>query len=687
MFQLRHLSIWGGRVVLEDRTRPGSVPMVWSELSATTETTATSPSAYNFELKADHKDVAAMTAVGSFDLDLLHLTLGESNLAIRSDPTQPASGVPAQVQSLLREYQVNGKVGIRGTGDLPLGGMNAATFDVTVDVTDASARFPKTGTPLQGVAVRVHGLKQAPGDPITVRVERLEASSGASRLRLAPESQPSLVIDRDENRWALADVAGAFEFADPEERRDAPPFGLAGMLAFAASGSGAIIPPAGRTMLQAADYQATLVPSRVRVHPPKFPLPLENVGGDGGARVELRPGAVSVKNLAARYGGDDVLVRAARIPIPEDPRDLKRSFAVEEIDGRIHFRHPSAEYPGKFNKVIANLRPQGPFEVGGGSFVRVTRVPPAEDGTTPEKPRRADWFFGISTDAGSLTLTKKLLTFANLRGDATVSNLLVDVPRAEFSLLGGAGSFSGKIVPKKPFPVEGGRLALREVDLGELGVLLQPEKPSDKLAGRGFLNATFAGAFTADPTVPPAQSLHGQGEFEAIEGQFWTLPVLGDIHARTKKAGGNGNGNGGATLGELAGTFRIANRSVLIENAALTSPALGLVGSGTVGFDKSLDLRVVAAPLGDWRDHVKRTRIPIVSDVAGEVAGGVQRLLSTATRTLLYQFRVIGTADHPKVETIPAPVLTDPAAFLFGRMLDEHRKQRLLESVKNTPPM
>jgi hypothetical protein len=43
---------------------------------------------------------------------------------------------------------------------------------------------------------------------------------------------------------------------------------------------------------------------------------------------------------------------------------------------------------------------------------------------------------------------------------------------------------------------------------------------------------------------------------------------------------------------------------------------------------------------------------------------------------------VRGTLKQPKVETVPAPVLTDPAALLFGKMLDEGRKQPLIESLR-----
>ena len=160
-----------------------------------------------------------------------------------------------------------------------------------------------------------------------------------------------------------------------------------------------------------------------------------------------------------------------------------------------------------------------------------------------------------------------------------------------------------------------------------------------------------------------------------LRGDFWTIPVLGEIAAR---AGGGKE----MTVGEAAGMFEVAGARVLLRNAAVSSPALGVQGSGTIGFDKTLDLTLVAAPLGDWRDKLKATRVPIVSDVAGELAGALQRIVNTATTSLLYEFRVTGTASHPSVATVPVPALSDAAAALFGGMLREQREGKLLESVK-----
>ena len=109
-------------------------------------------------------------------------------------------------------------------------------------------------------------------------------------------------------------------------------------------------------------------------------------------------------------------------------------------------------------------------------------------------------------------------------------------------------------------------------------------------------------------------------------------------------------------------------------------------GSGAIGLDKQLDLNIVAAPLGDWRDKLKQTHVPIVSDVAGEVAGALQKVVNGATSHLLYEFRITGTTGQPSVATVPVPALTDSAATLFGGMLREGKEEgRLLESLRGKP--
>ena len=45
-------------------------------------------------------------------------------------------------------------------------------------------------------------------------------------------------------------------------------------------------------------------------------------------------------------------------------------------------------------------------------------------------------------------------------------------------------------------------------------------------------------------------------------------------------------------------------------------------------------------------------------------------------------FHVSGTTAHPRIETVPAPILSDAGAALFGRMINPPKNQRLLDAVR-----
>jgi hypothetical protein len=132
---------------------------------------------------------------------------------------------------------------------------------------------------------------------------------------------------------------------------------------------------------------------------------------------------------------------------------------------------------------------------------------------------------------------------------------------------------------------------------------------------------------------------------------------------------------------DAAAVFHIANRVITLDQAAVNSPALGIQGTGTITFDKQLDLQVVATAIGDLKAAIKRSAPNVVGDVAGDIVGAVQGALRSATGTLLYQYRITGPAMHPQKQFIAAPVLSDAGALLFGRMA-EQKKGQLLANVR-----
>jgi hypothetical protein len=196
--------------------------------------------------------------------------------------------------------------------------------------------------------------------------------------------------------------------------------------------------------------------------------------------------------------------------------------------------------------------------------------------------------------------------------------------------------------------------------------------------GLAYANATIQSAPIDSATQPAAtalQRLTADGEFEILQADFYPIPVLEDVVPTVRRGDAK-------TVGDAAGVFSIANETITLKNVAVNSPAIGLQGSGTIGFDKSLNLQAVATPLGDWGEKLKQSNIPIISDVAGDIIGGVQKLVNGFQGALLYRIEVAGTTDHPVVNTVPAPAITDSVALLFGKMIQPDGKpHRLLQAV------
>jgi AsmA-like C-terminal region len=208
-----------------------------------------------------------------------------------------------------------------------------------------------------------------------------------------------------------------------------------------------------------------------------------------------------------------------------------------------------------------------------------------------------------------------------------------------------------------------GRITLRDIDLRKL--LTQ-----SRLSGRGFLVAEVQG------NTDSLSSLKASGEVEIVDGDFFELPIFSALFEQMKA-------KQVITAAEAGALFDIDSGVIHLRRAAVSAPVLGLQGGGEIGFDGNVKLEAVATPLADWRANVKKAKIPIVSDVAGEVAGGIQRMVNAVGGTLLYQFRIDGSVKEPQVSTVLVPVLSAQDAEVLGWMLRERTpNDRLVDFLK-----
>jgi hypothetical protein len=370
--------------------------------------------------------------------------------------------------------------------------------------------------------------------------------------------------------------------------------------------------------------------------------------------IQYAAGAAIFKDIHARYGQDDIKLVFARI-LPDHPATLVNLL------GEINFHAPSPPYPPPLAKIVPRLNPTGVYRIIGN--------------TTLDKPlTKTD--LTVSADDATVAPTPKEIPFEHVHGELHIDEKRMELRNVAATLAGGEVTLKGTIDTPRPHAYSLEATA-QKVNLEQLApVLLASAKEQGRLRGDVYGKATIKGSGRVGEKSA-LELMTVDGELESHESDLWQGNVVSGVVQRVKVS------RDSLSTGEAAAIFSIKDRVIELKNAAINSPLLGLQGSGTVSFDKLLDLNVVAAPLGDWKMNLKKLKIPIVSDVTGEIAGAVQRLLTAATSALLYQFHVTGEMKKPTITPVPVPVLTETAAAIFGKMTKEQKDHSLIESIRD----
>lgn len=688
-FRLRKFDVRDAKIMFQDRRGGAERPsVVWDKLGAELNIEPASGSHYAFALAARNAPVVTGEVKGGFDIDAAVIDVERFAMGLKVERDRPQSQLPPGLQELLGRYHVEGGLTFSGKSHVEVRAPEASTYDAVLDLPRASARISGEDRASDWVSARLRftsaereaahqevtrpvalttmpavtsqpasrpsravAAKVAKQAPVVVRIERFEAGTGDTVLRV---EKGEAVIDPEAAQWRVKDLLCRLEFGD--DRSGLPSkveqalerLRISGRMQMTATAAGPLRPLQDKRVMDQVEYQVIAYPRDLAIVPPKWQLPFTKVSGTVRANRE----AITLENVEGDYQGDRYFLQGARIPMD----GIERVVRVNEIVGTIQPTGRVEDYPKPFEFIARELRPAGMWYVTG-SFARRKGLPPGE------KP---EYRFDIRTDEGAGSLSKYRIPLTGVRAEIVATPQLVEIRRIDAKSLGGTVVALGRVVPGKGAAMTyEGQGWVRNVDVKALGTLVSKDgKEPKRLSGRGNVNVRISGTgkdlerrFTAADTVKAS------GQFEVLDGDFYELSMVKQIsdNARVKYEA--------TTVGQAAGTFEIANRVVTFPQMAISAPVLGLTGSGRVAFDGGLDLEVVAAPLADWREQVKRTKIPVVSDVAGEVLGGLQKMLNTATKTLLYEFHVTGRVGEPKVAAVPTPVLTEGVARLFGAMV------------------
>lgn len=614
---------------------------------------------------------------GTFDASSMRLQVARIALMAQARSVIEQLPLADQMVHKLIGMGIDGKLSVEGIASVPLHNLRLAQYQLTIGASDAVIAVPRWNASFDHGAGRLllrsttAATAATSAYPIELTIDHLQLASGRAILRI---DGGTLEVFPDSKTWKLAKLVGQLEmgarlpFSPPNSGWFFDKGEFSGPVQFTMAADGPLRIPDGQSRFEAVHHELLAYPQGVTIRPRSFPLPIERVTG---GPIACRGGILSLQNLSGNYGSDKLLLRSARLTIEDParkvrPEDLRSQVKFEEIAGTLIFRQPNAAYPSVVGKTVAQLRPTGSFVVGGGSWYALNR-PPSD---RPEAKLKPDFFISLSGDGGSFAVSKYRVPLTDIQGEATLTPLAVHIRTFDAKSTGGTVWAAGLITPGRPWLYDGHAQA-RDIDLRQLAQALPlGETVRQRLSGQGYADLKLSGG-SSDPRRSAADKFAADGELEILHGDFWSVPTVGDVASRLKKPEELGTG-------DAAGVVHIAHQIVRLENAAINSPLLGLQGSGTIGFDKSLDLTVVAAPLGDWRDRLQQAGAPVM----GDILGAIQKALNSAQSALLFQFKVQGTLTAPATAVVPAPVLTQPIALLFGQMLHQPAPDQLLQHVK-----
>ncbi len=659
ILQLRHFAIAGGQVVYEDRTLPQSPSMVWSGIDVRVDTSASGPADYQFKFAATNSDLAQFKASGTFNVDNPSASVEQFSLSATPDADQGAHSLPPQLADVLQKHRVRGILGIHGSAVADRQNPSRNELKAVLTLAGASAISPELDASLDELRLVITAeMNPKAGN---IKLTDFTARSGNSSLSMTDGL--TFTIDRDAKTWSLQNMDGtlALQTVGATSQPSSVPDILRvinprGALNFTGAFTGSTTRPFDWVNAQG---EVLVYPRKMSVQPEGFPLPISDITG---GPLRIAGGVLAAKDVLGHYGNNQMLFNSARLALaPLSHADMNWT----EIASTIVFAPPAVEFPPPLDEVAKFACPSGEFAVSGRFFANFSHHKPV-----------LDYDLLVSCDHASAQIANN--DVRQIKADAELLPDHFQIIQANAQALGGTVEGAGRVDTQQPYAFSGSVFAHR-ASVAQLAHLLKTKQTEEmKLEGLASAQASVSGS-GPDHGKTAEDLLKAEGKFEIYQGNLWDIPVIQKIEKVASIA------RQALTVGQAAAFFRVANRRVELQNAAVSAPVLGLQGSGIVDFDGNLDLHVIAAPLADWRKKLRKTGIPFVSSVVGDVAGTVQEALNGATGSLFYDMHVTGSASDPQVKTEPFPALTEGATRIIKNMLQQTPEAPPLNLLQNEP--
>jgi AsmA-like C-terminal region len=612
LLRLRHLLLDDGQVVYEDRRRGVKPPTSWNDLGFEINTSPIGPADYGFNVTGNNTSAADLQATGTFNVDDLTASLEHFSLTARAGE-QEMGQLPPELQEILGHYRVGGTLFLEGKAHADARNASGNSFSSTISLQNGTAFIPEARLRLNDLHFHITSAGDQQGASIIV--ENFAARSGNGILALHDGARCD--FDAVKSTWSLQNLAASLtRIPDSPDATDG--LNVTGSAQFTALLKGPVGPTAD---LRDAQGEVQLFLRRLSIRPPTFPLPVSQIDGPP---IQMTHGMLVLHDLQARYGRDQFLLSSARIWLGQIAH---ASIRWSDVNGELIFVPPNSEYPYPLDVVFKKIQPGGEYVFSShGSFDR-------------GKPAPLDYDALLSCDNGTLSVMDPRFNIFQIKFDSEVTPSKATLPNFSCRTLEGKVTIQDATFAMSSPNAFSTNLFVDRVSLSQAAALASPRKADEmNLQGMADVHTTLSGQVgTGIPDL--IASLAAEGQLEIYGSNLWDIPALKKIMESSSIA------KGALTIGQAAALFRVKDQVIELQEAAVTAPAAGVHGHGTIGFNGNLDIYAIVALLGNWRDRLQHSDFSFLADVAGDV----QKTLDQTTKNLLYQVHVSGPAGNPNV--------------------------------------
>lgn len=624
---LRHFALTGGQFILEDRTEAGAAPMEWRKIDLALDKSGKLPAEYAYRISGEGGANAGIDSSGSADLDALLLKVDTCNATLLAAGPTRESPLPAVVQTALRHVGAAGELVIHASGAVPLTHVVSSTYSGTIGIRNCALDIAEWQTHFDHVATNF--AVASLGDAIhpDLKITSLDARVGDTSLHL--EDAPA-GLDFARGTWfariphAQIDTGTSRQSMAPALHDMLDQWDVHGAVEFSVDASG----PLYSGDLTSFKSELHLKPGAYSFHPPTMKTPLDRIAD---ATLTLDRGNLHIHQLRAMCADDIIYLKDATIGLA----DLPAKFRVSDASGAVTFGARHGVYPPQLQEYVDRYNPNGPFFFSGNFSAQ------SADGAL--KP---SYEFEVHTPRGRFALLDRRIPVYNVRTQLHLKPGLITIDNFDADAVGGTLRGGGKIISQSE-PHYDLQLTAVNMDLRELAQrMATPGHPPAPVSGRARLNVQCNGVIPDNGSV--LDQITGSGAFDIREGSFFEIPVIKAIAASV-------GAPQAAVVSDAGAQFHVGDRKIHFDRALISAPALGVEGTGDVGFDGSLDFhKVTALTGGDWQRNLGQ------GNPAGEVIGRIQGALNTATRAVWCDLDITGTVNEPVVKATPVPFLSKP---------------------------